>query len=636
MCGIAGGWALSGRQPVAADLDGMLREMVHRGPDDLGWGECTEGAIGMRRLSIIDVAGGHQPISNEDETVSVVMNGEIYNFAELRHEIEASRRHRFRTRSDTEVIVHLYEDAGVDMVARLAGMFAFALVDRRKQILILARDRFGEKPLFYTICEGVLWFASEVGALLKIPSVSRKVDAPAILLYLEEGLLPRPRTAFREIRELPPGHIMVVKGGRVTVAEWAGAVSAEGITCSFEEAAEQLRLVILAAVKRQMTADVPVGAFLSGGVDSSTIVAAMSRLGSGTVKTFTGRFEHAPYDESPVAREVASYLGTEHHEILIPNSGFALTDLFRIVKHVGQPFADSSAIPTFFVSQEIRKHVKVCLSGDGGDEMFAGYPLFQWIRRCDALGAVVPSAILKAGALAARGISSICGARLQWVRRAWRAAEVAAQPPAKRLRTVSRLFRDSELRDLMRKGHSIYGADQRLKPCGPLRSQTRLRQLMEARIEGSLSQDMLVKVDRMSMAASLEVRAPMLDSSVNSFAARLPDDWLIRAGVGKFILREAARPWLPPVVFEHPKSGFSIPLHMFQNQAYRAVCEELLLSDAIPLVREMFDRDALAGVVRRGLTQKRDTALRSVYNASHQLWALLNLAAWAEEFRVSP
>jgi asparagine synthase (glutamine-hydrolysing) len=636
MCGIAGGWALGGKAPTRTEIEGMLDAMVHRGPDDAGWEEFGDGAIGMRRLSIIDIAGGHQPICNEDGAVCVVLNGEIYNYLDLRREIQESCRHELRTRSDTEVLVHLYEDSGPEMVSRLAGMFAFAIVDRTRRRLFLARDRFGEKPLFYTLAGGVLWFASELGALLRAPDVSRRADVPSLLRYLEEGLVPGPRTAFQGITELSPGHSLIVEDGRVRIAEWPPQAVAEPLPSRLEEAAEQLRETLLAAVRRQMIADVPVGAFLSGGIDSSSVVAAMRRVSNAPVKTFTARFEHAPYDESPIAREVAAHLGTDHHEIFVPNRGFDSEDLFRIVRHVGQPFADSSAIPTHFVSREIRRHVKVCLSGDGGDEMFGGYPLFQWILKCDRLATVIPRPLLRAGASAIRAISTAGGVRAHWLRRAWRAADAAAHPPAERARAVSRLFMDSELKQLLRAG--LPGDDVSTRSATarrPAGATTRLRELMQARTEGSLRHDMLVKVDRMSMAASLEVRAPMLDVSVAAFAARLPDDLLIRDGVGKYILREAARPWLPAVVFDHPKTGFSIPLHMFQNAAYESTCGDLLLSGRVPLVREMFDGDAVAGIVKRGLQQKTDTGARSVYRSSHQLWALLNLAAWADEFKVS-
>jgi asparagine synthase (glutamine-hydrolysing) len=639
MCGIAGivrHDGVSERDRDAVRL--MVRSLTHRGPDDEGFWFGQEAAVGMRRLAIIDVPAGHQPMSSEDESIWVVFNGEIYNHELLRRRLEATGRHRFRTRSDTEVLVHLYEDAGRDLLRLLEGMFAFCIIDTRRKTALLARDRFGEKPLFYSASDRGFAFNSELAGLLEAPWISRQSNHDALRCYLETGFVRAPATAFRDIQDLLPGHWLEVRDGHVTSGLFEP--ESESGTPAFAddvEPAEALRTTIQRAVRRQMVADVPVGAFLSGGIDSSTVVAAMQRESPRPVKTFTARFEHAPYDESPVAREVARHLGTEHIEIVISNGGFEEEDLRRVVRHVGQPFSDSSAIPTYHVCRQIRKCVSVCLSGDGGDEVFAGYPLFQWLLRVDALAERLPAAITAPASRLFQQIASLPGAdRLRPLRRVWRAMEVAAVPSRTRLSQISRLFNDQDLDTLCRPALRPRGPQAKKADLRRTREQaSRLRELMRERVEGSLREDMLVKVDRMSMAASLEVRAPMLDAGIVAFAARLPDRSLIRNGVGKYALREAARDWLPRVVFDHPKTGFSIPLHMFQNATYESACRDLLLSDRVPVVRELFDKPAVAAVVARGLTQKRDTAQRSVYRSSHQLWALLNLAAWADEFRVS-
>jgi len=639
MCGIAGIVRAEG----ITDLDrsvvrGMVASLVHRGPDDEGFCFGAEAAVGMRRLAIIDVPGGHQPMANEDGSIWVVFNGEIYNHRQLRERLEATGQHTFKTHSDTEVLVHLYEDLGRGLLGLLEGMFAFCVVDTRRRTALLVRDRFGEKPLFYSINASGFAFSSELACLLKVPWVSRCSNAAALWRYLESGFVRAPATAFRDIRELEAGTWIEVREGLLTSGTFSPAAADRQPDFSDEaEASQALQSMIQQSVRRQMAADVPVGAFLSGGIDSSTIVAAMQRESSCPVRTFTARFEHALYDESPVARAVARHLGTDHHEIVITNGGFQEDDLLRVVRHVGQPFSDSSAIPTYHVCRQIRESVKVCLSGDGGDEVFAGYPLFQWLLRVDEVANRLPAPLARAGARFFRDLASLPGAA-GWhqLRRVWRGLEVAALPVMGRLSHASRLFQDDELEVVCRPEFAVHMAGARaVTPRANGNDASRLRELMRERVEGSLCEDMLVKVDRMSMAASLEVRTPMLDAGMVSFASSLPDNWLIRGGVGKHILRRAVRGWLPDVVFDHPKTGFSIPLHMFQNANYASTCRDLLLSDRIPLVREFLDPDATAAVVARGLGQKHDSAERSVYRSSHQLWALLNLAAWADEFKVT-
>ncbi len=637
MCGICGA-VLS---PEAFDVEGIVRQMnaalVHRGPDDSGQWDSGEVSVAMRRLSIIDLAGGHQPIFNEDASRLIVMNGEIYNYRELREEL-IGRGHRFRTRSDTEVVLHLFEEHGEQTPRYLQGMFVFCVVDTRDRSLFLARDRFGEKPLFYWQDAGHLAFSSELASLLECPAVPRALCAEALPHYLQQRLVPCPLTMFRDVHQLPPGHSLRWSEGQADIRPYFHYRACPDDSLDERSAADMVRTALCAAVRRQRISDVPVGAFLSGGIDSSTVVAALQRESTKKIPTFTARFENAAYDESPIARKVAEHLGTDHHEFVIPSRGFDEEDLLRVIRHAGQPFADSSAIPTYYISRQIRDAVTVCLSGDGGDEMFAGYTYFRDCLKVDELASWAPRAVFRGigrlGRLAGRLPGLKHASRLRQV---VQAADLASRPYGDRFLGMAPLFDRFELRKLLQHPQGN-GSGQADDPFGPYRDPagfpTRLRQLMALRVGFHLSEDMLVKVDRMSMATSLEVRAPMLDVAVSEVAARMPDRLLIRDGITKFILREAARPWLPDEVFSHPKWGFSIPLHDYQNEAYRRMCHDLVLSDT-SLTCRLFSRRYLHRIVQRGLTRRRDAADVSVFRATHQVWALLQLAAWADHFGVT-
>lgn len=593
----------------------------------------------MRRLSIIDLVTGHQPIENEDCSAAIFFNGEIYNFAALRRQIEATGKHVFRTNTDTEVILHLYEEHGCGMPALLHGMFAVAIYDRREGALFLARDRFGEKPLYYATRGREISFSSEIDSLLRSPSVSRAIDYEALYYLLHVGSIPAPLTLFREIKQLPPGHWMRWEGGKLAIQPfYRPAYQPDPALADEGTAVEALRESLLECVRNQMVADVPLGAFLSGGIDSSTIVAAMQHVSSRPVSTFTARFEYAPFDESAVARSVAEHLGTEHHEIVISNNGFEEADLSRIIRRFGQPFLDSSAIPTYFVSREIRKHVKVALSGDGGDEVFAGYTFFQDLLKVDRLSCLPGPAIDLAHATFGL-VSSAPGLRdLSLLRRLRRATELASVPANLRPGILESVFGLGELSGLasprleqLWHGISDTATEQILDSVS---GASRLRQLMHYRLKFSLPEDMLAKVDRMSMAVSLEVRAPLLSVVLTDLAARLPDRLLIRDGVKKYILREVGRPWLPKDLYRQPKKGFSIPLDMFQNDAYNALCRRYVSENSNPIMGELFDYGALRQVVARGAKFQFAKSAISVRRATHQLWALLQLGAWSEMYGV--
>jgi asparagine synthase (glutamine-hydrolysing) len=641
MCGICGLISAPADIDHVAVVARMNALLVHRGPDDHGEYHDSTTAIAMRRLAIIDVAGGHQPMANEDGSLIIVFNGEIYNYRELRSELERTGRHRFRTQSDTEVVLHAFEEFGTGTPERIEGMFALCIYRTTDHSLFFARDRFGEKPLFYWQHGETLAFSSELASLLAWDAIPRRLDREALYFYLRRAIVPAPWTTFAGVRQLPAGHWMRWSGGRLAIERYfAPTFQYDAALENEQHAREVVRETLLASVKRQMVSDVPLGAFLSGGIDSSAVVAAMQRQSGAPIKTFNVKFEQADYDESPIARRVAAHLGTDHHELVVANSGFQAEDLWRVVRHVGMPFADSSAIPTFHISRCIRDQVTVCLSGDGGDEMFAGYTSLLWNRSVDRLARWTPRrALATAGRLLSGATSAPGVRRLGKLRQLRRAVEMAQLTPATRIWALGTLFSTEDLDLLVQedfhaplRGWVDVWFEQELAPVG---SHSRLRQMLDFRDRFSLPEDMLIKVDRMSMAASIEVRVPMLDVQMASVAARLPDRHLIRGGVTKYILRQAVGDWLPSEVFTHPKTGFSIPLHAFQNREYESLCHELLLNNRVGLVNELFHPSAVESIVRRGLAQKVNRADVSVFRATHHLWALLQLAAWAEHFRVS-
>ena len=525
MCGICG--TLSRRGPAdAAAVAAMSRQIAHRGPDGEGLRQDGVVALGHRRLSIIDLSeAAAEPMSNEDGSLWLVFNGEVYNFRELRRELEP--RHRFKSRTDAEVILHLYEERGDDVVASLEGMFAFALWDANRGRLLLARDRAGKKPLYYHDGPGLFAFASEAKALLAHPEVPRERDAEAIPLYLTYGYVPCPRTLHRGIRSLPPGHRLVATtaGAEGPTPYWRASFR-DGPPCDEGEAAERLRETLRKAVARRLVADVPLGAFLSGGLDSSAVVALMAEQASGRVRTFSMGFAGAPaYDETTHARAVARRFGTEHTEFVVEPRALELLD--RLVWHHDGPFADSSAIPTFLLSELTRKSVTVALSGDGGDEVFAGYRRF--------LAGVLSE---KLPALARRGMAGVAGLlpepdeRRHPVRLVKRFLESGARPLAERYLGWSAVFPDGaaaylrpELRPAASPESLLAPVRQRLEGPG-----STLARLLSLNFETYLPDDLMVKVDRMSMAHGLEVRSPFLDTEVVELGAALPDRLRLRFG----------------------------------------------------------------------------------------------------------
>jgi asparagine synthase (glutamine-hydrolysing) len=596
----------------------MCDQIRHRGPDDEGFhldGGC---ALGMRRLSIIDLNTGHQPISNEDGSVWVVFNGEIYNFQELRNEL-TGKGHAFRTNTDTEVLVHLYEEAGVEGLSRLRGMFGFAIWDAARRRLLLARDRFGKKPLYYAALPEGLWFGSELKCL-RAAGVALEVDEQALRYYFRLGYIPDPYSAFRAIRKLPPGSWLVreADGAIRQQRYWRPPVPAAQpeVAASREEMRARLRDVFDESVRIRMIADVPLGAFLSGGIDSSLVVASMALQSSEPVKTFSIGFEESGYNELPYASLVAKKYGTEHHEILVrPNS---IDLVSRLVQHFDEPFGDASAIPAFIVSEFAARHVKAALSGDGGDELFAGYERFAAAREgLQKLGRIPAAVRRPLGWIAERLPYSAYGKN--WLHMASRDSGLA--------RYLEITFSPHGLRKELLRPEWMLPSDaqfpnREFSDCLLPESADLLSQAMYFETAVNLPGDMLVKVDRMSMANSLEVRCPMLDQELAEVAASLPAAWLIRNGKGKRFLVESFADRLPQELLTRPKWGFAVPLKLWFRTTLKSFLWDHLTS------RAFLERGYVSPRFLTHLLKEHDSGRR---DNETWLWSLLMLELWHRE-----
>ncbi|HSB62444.1 MAG TPA: asparagine synthase (glutamine-hydrolyzing), partial [Vicinamibacteria bacterium] len=619
MCGICGVLSRGGparREHVAA----MTAALAHRGPDGEGLHLDGPAALGHRRLSIIDLSdAAREPMTNEDGSLWLVFNGEIYNFRELREELKD--RHRFRSQGDAEVILHLYEDRQDEAVKALDGMFAFALWDARRRRLLLARDRAGKKPLYYHDGPGLFAFASEVKGLLAHPSVPRERDPGAVPLYLTYGYVPTPGTFYRGIRALPPAHYLVAteQGTGGPVPYWKVRFR-DGEVGDDREADERFRALLEKAVARRLVADVPLGAFLSGGLDSSSVVALMARAAGGRVRTFTIGFAgHPEYDETPHARAVARHFGTEHTEFVVEPRALDLID--RLVWHHDGPFGDSSAIPTYLLSELTRTRVTVALNGDGGDEVFAGYLRFYG----GALSEPIPRA---AFGLASRvlGLLPEPQDRKHPLRFVKRFAEAGRLPLVERyLRWVS--YFPEDVAGLLRPElwpHAERGAILASFVDGLNGEHSTLARLLQLNFKTYLLDDLLVKMDRMSMAHGLEARSPFLDTALVEFGASLPDRLRMRFGRGKVLLRRAMSGVLPKSILARGKMGFGVPLGAWFRRDLRDFVRDRLLDAGSPLY-EYLKPEPVAELVRRHHAALAD--------ASPQIWALLTLESWLRQER---
>jgi len=635
MCGIAGtiGPITSLAGMTACELIKQMCDVIeHRGPDD--WGFRIENfaesklAIGMRRLSIIDVATGQQPISNEDGTVWIVFNGEIYNYRELREDLIA-RGHRFATRTDTETIVHLYEEEGERCVERLRGMFGFAIWDSRNRSLMLARDRVGKKPVHYATAGGALVFGSEIKSLLRHPAIKREVNLEAISDFLTFGYVPDPQTAFKGIYKLPPGHTLTFKDGQIrTRRYWNFNYAAPGLGearpggMGENEYIERLRELLAESVRVRLESEVPLGAFLSGGIDSSAIAALMAREMSQPIKTFSIGFSEAEFDELNHARVTATLLGADHHEFVVTPDVCGLVE--EIIWHHDEPFADVSSIPTYIVSKMAREHVTVVLSGDGGDEVFGGYQRYIVEREREKFE-MIPSFLrrqlflrlsraLPRGAYGKRYLSA--NSRDAGPRYVDSISYFDEE-------TKWSLLSDPVLAEL--NGYTSARAFEGIFE-EPI-SQARLDRQMYLDGKTYLPGDILVKVDRMSMAHSIETRAPLLDHHLIEFAQTIPASLKLRRVNNhwetKYILKRAVSGLIPDEIIHRPKQGFDVPIKYWLNRGLGEMLSDLLTSARVRQ-RGYFNQEAVAGLLQEHRRGVRD-------NARH-LWALLTFEIWHRTF----
>ena len=624
MCGITGMIGKRGEVIQAADVHRMCQTIVHRGPDDEGIYAQGPAGLGMRRLSIIDLAGGKQPIHNEDRTVWVVFNGEIYNFPELRRELEG-RGHQFYTHSDTEVIVHLYEEMGADCVKKLRGMFAIALYDTKRDALLLARDRLGKKPLHYALHQGRLLFGSEIKTILAVHPEWAEIDSEGLLQYFYFGYIPDPYTVFRHIRKLPAGHLMEFCQGELKIRQyWDLPEYGTHPPVSENECLDELERRLEEAVRIRLISDVPLGALLSGGVDSSIIVALMARTSAKPVKTFSIGFRAEQFNESEYARLVAERFGADHHELILePDLEETLTYLSGMME---EPFGDSSMLPTYYVCRMARQHVTVALSGDGGDELFAGYdrymvamgrskfdPLQRWL-----------------GPIYRNRIHGLVPAGMYGKNLAWNATlnerdryldGLSFFPALHRERDLfTREFLESvaQLPDPLLEWRRFYDNAP---------ASDRLSRLLYLDTKTYLNSDILTKVDRMSMATSLEVRVPMLDHEFVEWVTSLPVEWKSRAGTRKHLLKKLAeRLGIPPALLHRKKQGFQMPLVDWMRSERKTQFWGVLLEPRT-LQRGYFKPAVVQSLI--------DEHLRGRRNRSGLLWRMLVLELWHRNFMES-
>jgi asparagine synthase (glutamine-hydrolysing) len=621
MCGIAGIVDSRDGSVTVADIHRMCQAIVHRGPDDEGIHVCPQAGLGMRRLSIIDLFTGHQPIHNEDGTVWLVFNGEIYNFLDLHKQLE-KRGHRFYTNTDSEVIVHLYEEYGADCILKLRGMFALAIWDERQGSLLLARDRFGKKPLYYAVDEGRLLFGSEIRALLAVAPQLAEINPQGVLNFFYFGYVPDPLTAFTNVHKLPPGHLLEFVGGRIETRQyWDLPAYGTWNPESEEECLEELEGRLAEAVRIRLMSDVPLGALLSGGVDSSIVVALMARESSRRVKTFSIGFSNQDFNEADYARIVAQRFDTEHYELQVdPEIEDTLEMLTRCLE---EPFGDSSMVPTYHVCRMARKHVTVALGGDGGDELFAGYDRYQ-------------------SYLGRRSIHILSGGMGRFYRRFVHPLVPTAFPGRRFMFNLSlpgcdRYLDAVSLLPVCERESTLFTSDFMAWANAQPSPYQRFREYLSDRPPSDplseviyldaktyLAGDILTKVDRMSMATSLEVRAPLLDHEFAEWAAALSPHWKSRFGESKYILKKLAeRLGVPSQVLYRPKKGFSMPLvHWFRQESGARLLDVLLEPRTIQ--RGYFREDSL----RRRVLEHR----RGIRDRSWELWHLLVFELWHRNF----
>ena len=606
MCGISGFFYFDRTRAASMrTLTAMRDTMRHRGPDDTG--EYAEGPVGLafNRLSIIDLSGGHQPMSNEDGTVWLIFNGEIYNFPELRKRLEA-RGHRFRTHSDTETILHAWEEYGERCVDHLRGMFAFAIWDSRRRLLFAARDRLGIKPFYYYADSERFVFGSEIKSLLEAPGMPRELDPAAVGEFLRRRYVVGPHTMFRSIRKLEPGHTISVTEDGVRVARYWEAPRETGEPVSEADAFERGRELLEESVRMHLVADVPLGAFLSGGVDSSCVVALMSALGVPRIKTFSIGYDSGD-SELDYARIVARRFETEHHELKLTPTAFQEV-LPRIVWHMDEPVGDQASIPLFYLAEFARREVTVVLSGEGSDEIFGGYPIYSRMLAFERWNRV-PLARAAGAALA----------RLAGDTKVRKYADMLGRPLEWRYGGVGGLFSQSQAAELMAgRDSSLDGVAAAYARCA---GAPPLARMSYVDLTTWLPDDLLLKADRMTMAHSLELRVPFLDHHLVEFAARLPAHLRVRNGTTKYLLKKLAERLLPREIVYRTKKGFPVPTKWWFRGDLAGFARETLLASGGPC-RTFFDAAALEGLLRAHRVEDR----------SEQIYSLLVFDSWCRQF----
>ncbi len=634
MCGITGWAYLDARVPPPGGATELLRSMcgrmVHRGPDSEGVMVAPGVGLGMRRLAIIDLATGEQPVWNEDRSVAVVLNGEIYNYRELRAELTA-RGHEFRSASDTEVLPHLYEEYGIQLLDHLNGMFAFALWDARARTLLLARDPLGEKPLYWGIFQGQLLFASEPKVLLAHPAVETKLNVEALRQYLAFDYVPAPLSIYEGINKLPAAHALTLADGRIEVRPyWQLSYRKLAPVPDEQEAAEQVKELLADSVRMRLVSDVPLGVLLSGGVDSSAIAALAVRAAQGTVKTFSISFAEKSFDESAYARGVADFLGTDHHEERL-SADLAADLIGEIGSWLDEPLSDPSVVPTYMLARFTRQHVTVALGGDGGDEIFAGYPMYAGHRvaqRYERMPRLLSRLLIEP----AISLLPVKTKNLSFDFKARRFLEGMRQPdvvarhhvwfgsftPHEQLSLLTADVQQQTNADVYRHARALYEA------CDATDLVERM-QYLDTKLY--MAEDILTKVDRTSMSVSLEVRAPFLDKRVVEYAASLPASYKLRGRTTKYILKRAVAPLLPAFVTRRRKKGFGVPVAEWLKGRLRPLARDLLAPARLRR-HGLFDADYVARL--------QDEHERGVANHRKLLWTLLVFELWHESFVETP
>ncbi|MGI8789036.1 MAG: asparagine synthase (glutamine-hydrolyzing) [Pyrinomonadaceae bacterium] len=653
MCGITG-WAnlenKSSQNNSEAILHAMCERMKHRGPDSEGLWTDESVALGMRRLSIIDLHTGEQPVYSEDKSIIVVMNGELYNFREVKKELE-NKGHRFETQTDTEILPHLYEEYGDAMLEHINGMFAFALWDKRKKRLLIARDRFGEKPLYYGVFDGKLIFASEPKVLLTHPSIKPEINLDALRKYLSFDYVPAPDSIYKNIYKLPAAHLLIAENGEVKTRRYwnltwqkggsphgskgtndgngnalANArASASNRPLTIDDAAMDLRELLADSVRMRLVSDVPLGILLSGGIDSSTVAAFAQKFSTEKVKTFSIGFEEDSFDESKFARQVAAHLGTEHYE-----DKLSVERAADLVSEIGtwldEPLSDGSLLPTFLLARFVRKYVTVALGGDGGDEIFAGYPMYfghKIARIYDSIPRVLRNGLIEPVV----NNLPVSTKNLSFDYKAKRFVAASKYDTVTRHHSWFGSFSIDGQNDLLTKdvlaqtsGDIYQGAKDLLQICD---AANEIEQMQFLDMNFYMAEDILTKVDRASMAVSLEVRAPFLDPRVAEFAASLPIEYKLKGSKGKYILKKAVEDLLPRNILQRPKKGFGIPLAEWLKGRLNPLLHDLLAPERLKN-QNLFNADYVQKLLREHEQGK----------ASHhkQLWTLLVFQLWYDNF----